>query len=71
LEYFTDIWYILWPFGIFCVYLVHFPRFGIKYWEKSGNPGAPSQVNTLNLLCNSRLMSARGKLTESSLTYVC
>jgi hypothetical protein len=24
LEYFMDIWYILWPFGTFCVHLVHF-----------------------------------------------
>jgi hypothetical protein len=23
-EYFTDIWDILWPFGTFCFYLVHF-----------------------------------------------
>jgi hypothetical protein len=27
LEYFTDIWYILWPFGTFCVKSVHFFRF--------------------------------------------
>jgi hypothetical protein len=27
------IWYILWSFDIF------FPRFGILYQEKSGNPG--------------------------------
>jgi hypothetical protein len=35
-------WYILWilwPFGTFCGHLVHFPRFGILYREKSGNPG--------------------------------
>jgi phosphatidylglycerophosphate synthase len=30
------IWYILWSFGIF------FPRFGMLYREKSGNPGAGS-----------------------------
>jgi hypothetical protein len=30
--YFMAIWYILWPFGI-C-----FPRFGMLYREKSGNP---------------------------------
>jgi hypothetical protein len=28
LEYFTDIWDILGPFGTFCVHLVHFPGFG-------------------------------------------
>jgi hypothetical protein len=32
------IWYILWHFGIFCGYLVYFPRFGILHHEKSGNP---------------------------------
>jgi hypothetical protein len=33
LLYFMDIWYSSWSFGIF------FPRFGILYQEKSGNPG--------------------------------
>jgi hypothetical protein len=27
LEYFTVIWYILWPFGIVCVHLVYFSPF--------------------------------------------
>jgi hypothetical protein len=27
LEHFTDIWDVLWPFGSFCVPLVHFFRF--------------------------------------------
>jgi hypothetical protein len=27
LVYFTAIWYILWPFGISCDYLVHFSPF--------------------------------------------
>jgi hypothetical protein len=39
-------WSILWPFGIgilrpfgiFYGYLVYFPRFGMLYQEKSGNP---------------------------------
>jgi hypothetical protein len=43
LEYFTDIWDILWPFGTFWVHLVYihmyFPHFGIVCREKSGNPG--------------------------------
>jgi hypothetical protein len=46
--YFMAISYILHPFGIFCdhlvyfmvIYLVIFPRFGMLYQEKSGNPGA-------------------------------
>jgi hypothetical protein len=37
--HFIEIWDIIRPSGIFCVYLVHFSRFGIKYQEKSGNPG--------------------------------
>jgi hypothetical protein len=40
LEYFTVIWYILWPFGNAVVILYIFPRFfGILCQEKSGNPG--------------------------------
>jgi hypothetical protein len=31
------IFYIL-PFGIFCGLLLIFPRFGMLYQEKSGNP---------------------------------
>jgi hypothetical protein len=41
--YFTAIEHILWPFGIFCGHLVFFPRFGILYQEKSGNPGLIKQ----------------------------
>jgi hypothetical protein len=37
LEYFTDIWDILWPFGTFCVHLVHFFLFWYhiprKIWQ--------------------------------------
>jgi hypothetical protein len=36
LVYFTPVWYILRPFGIFYGYLT---RFGMLYQEKSGNPG--------------------------------
>jgi hypothetical protein len=46
LEYFMDIWNILWTFVIFYDHLVHFvfvwnifSRFGIMHQEKSGNPG--------------------------------
>jgi hypothetical protein len=35
LEYFTAIWYNLWPFGIVCDHLVYFSILG---QEKSGNP---------------------------------
>jgi hypothetical protein len=39
---------ILWPFDIFCGHLVYFPRFGILYQEKSGNPALyrKSQLKT-------------------------
>jgi hypothetical protein len=36
---FTAIGNILWPFDIFCGYLVYFSHFGILDQEKSGNPG--------------------------------
>jgi hypothetical protein len=36
LEYFTNIWGILRPFGTFCVHSVHFSGFGIM--KISGNP---------------------------------
>jgi hypothetical protein len=41
LVYFTAIGNIFWPFGIYCgIYIWYiFPRFGIFYQEKSGNPG--------------------------------
>jgi hypothetical protein len=44
--YFMAVWNIswrfchsLWPFGRFCVHLVHFSGLGSMYQEKSGNPG--------------------------------
>jgi hypothetical protein len=37
--YFTTIWYSFRPFGAFCVHMLYFPRFGMFYQEKSGNPG--------------------------------
>jgi hypothetical protein len=38
MEYLTEIWDILSPFGEVCVHLVIFFYFGITYPEKSGNP---------------------------------
>jgi hypothetical protein len=38
LVYFMAIGNILWSFGIFVVIWYIFPRFGILYLEKSGNP---------------------------------
>jgi hypothetical protein len=36
-EYFTAIWYTLWPFGIVCGHLVYFSQFGMfrprKIWQ--------------------------------------
>jgi hypothetical protein len=40
LEYFITNGYILWAFDNFAVVWYVFPRFGILYQEKSGNPGA-------------------------------
>jgi hypothetical protein len=44
LEYFADIWDILWSFVPFYVHLVHF---GIMYQEKSGNPGQGDQIRRI------------------------
>jgi hypothetical protein len=38
LEYFTVIWYILWPFCNVVLIWYIFPRFGLLCQEKSGNP---------------------------------
>jgi hypothetical protein len=38
LEYFTVIWYILWPLGNVVVIWCIFSRFGILCQELSGNP---------------------------------
>jgi hypothetical protein len=38
LVYSTAIWYTLWTYGIFVVIWYIFPRFGMLYREKSGNP---------------------------------
>jgi hypothetical protein len=39
LEYFTAIWYNLWPIGIACGHLVYFYVLVCLDQEKSGNPG--------------------------------
>jgi hypothetical protein len=52
LEYFRAYWYIyvIRPFGIVCCHLVFYPRFGILFQEKSGNPGLDENVvSTKNL----------------------
>jgi hypothetical protein len=47
LDYFTAIWYILLPFGIFhLVIWCIFPHFGMRYQEKSGNPAPSYTTNT-------------------------
>jgi hypothetical protein len=43
LEYFTEIWWILRPIGNVVIWYI-FPRFGILYQEKAGNPDALSFV---------------------------
>jgi hypothetical protein len=48
LEYFTAIWYNLWPFGNVDAFWYIFPRFGILCLEKSGNPAGRARHNTTN-----------------------
>jgi hypothetical protein len=38
LEYFTIIWYLLWPLGNVVVIWYIFPRFGILCQDESGSP---------------------------------
>jgi hypothetical protein len=45
LEYFTPIWYVLWPIGNVVVIWYIFPRFGKLYQEKSGKPGFNCVIN--------------------------
>jgi hypothetical protein len=45
LVYFVAIRSIFPPFGIFYGHLVYFPRFGILYLEKSGNPAKYKNVD--------------------------
>jgi hypothetical protein len=42
---FPAIWYSLWNFDALCGHLVYFPRFGILYHEKSGNPDPASDLS--------------------------
>jgi hypothetical protein len=50
LEYFTAIWYILWPLGDGVVIWYIFPRFlYIVCQEKSGNPGCESKKIVVNI----------------------
>jgi hypothetical protein len=44
LVYFTAIWYILRPLGIFYGYFMIFSSFGMLYGEKSGNPDRGSYL---------------------------
>jgi hypothetical protein len=60
LEYFMEIWDILWPFGTFCIHLVHFSGFGIMYQEKSGNPAQGVNFATL-LFSNVQVLIRGGK----------
>jgi hypothetical protein len=50
LEYFTVIWYLLWPFGNVVVnWYTYFPSFWYMYSakkEKSGNPVIPNALDS-------------------------
>jgi hypothetical protein len=42
--YFIDIWYIVWPFGIFCGQFGKFFPFWYVVPKKSGNPDLKSRI---------------------------
>jgi hypothetical protein len=46
--YFVDIWYSLFPFGMFWSFGRFFSLFGKLYQEKSGNPGGKVQCFDVN-----------------------
>jgi hypothetical protein len=64
--YFTAIWYNLWKFDKVYGHLVYFPRFGVLYQEKSGNPGLAEAATVFTRL-NSRLA---GTILQSCLICV-
>jgi hypothetical protein len=41
----SAIWYIVWPIGYLVVFWYIFSRFGILFYEKSGNPGQLARVH--------------------------
>jgi hypothetical protein len=49
LVYFTAIWYILWTFGTFCIYLVHFSPFWYIVPRKIWQPG-PWSLNGVSIV---------------------
>jgi hypothetical protein len=71
---FKSICYILWPFVIFCGHLLYFvaiwyifPRFGMLYQEKSGNPEA-KQRNSQTLMSRFRL-AEHGNYTVTTVEW--
>jgi hypothetical protein len=70
LVYFRALGNILWPFGICCVNLVYFPRFGILHQEKSGNPAG--QIVSLGLIHMNEKVTLKVSIKTSYLcTYIC
>jgi hypothetical protein len=57
---FQTIWYILLHYVILCGHFVYFPRFGILYHERSGNPELDHASNISNT-------NAREPVQKSSL----
>jgi hypothetical protein len=52
LEYFTAIWYNLWPFGIACGHLLYFSKFGTfgsrKIWQPWSRSAPDSKRSSMN-----------------------
>jgi hypothetical protein len=63
---------ILWPFGTFCVHLVHFSGFGIMHHEKSGNPGSDTNLNLVDsVFSNLDFAFARWRAVRSKTICKC
>jgi hypothetical protein len=55
LEYFSVIWYNLWPFGVVCGPLVNFSRFGMfgprKIWQPWSSSSSPEEEEKKIFCC--------------------
>jgi hypothetical protein len=75
LEYFTAIWYNVWPFCIVCGHLLYFPHFDmfgpIKIWQPLHqthfvNTQLYSILGAIGLQCSLKIHATSDKMKKSS-----
>jgi hypothetical protein len=69
LEYFTAIWYSLWPFGIVCRHLVFFPFWYVWTKKNLATLLDDSHAQTCNAVCIENITS-RGSAGYSGVTVL-